>query len=654
MKKRGFLPSAFFVAGATTALFGAAAAGAQDRIEPHALPSVNRGEILVVAAALKAPADWVIVFWRASGADEFAAKRLGPGTDNTLEARIETAGINAPKIEYFFAYKSAAGITYLPPNPPAALFETALIGELPPQGAGALSVPAATPFPVRLDASADATITQQMSQPVSPDPGQTTNLGLAYTTSKDDFALDVQARASYTNRLLSNASAADLPDMRISVTKSSHAIRAGDLQIADSEFTTGGPGNRGIEYVFDNKSLYFHLFTAGTEQLQGFKGIGIPKAAASFFGGTAGFTLTEAVTVKAIYLSGQDDPALAANAAGAGGIMNKRAGDLMAIAGESRLFNSALTLSAEYARSNYDKDTSDDAGKVGSGAFRVGAALNLGIFDARIGYHDIGRDFNTIAQPFFINDRRRIEAGAGVTIKTVRLSGSWASERNNTADDPEVTTSKNILTQLDVAWQFLDSSSVRLGYGTSRQDARLNDNPVLQGNLLRTGFTGGLDVGITPLIRFSLTGQKDEIQSEDNPEVEGDSLGANLGVSIQAPDSLIFAPTFGLSRTKNKFTGESTLMLITALNADVTLVPKLFSVNVIGSLSRYDLGTGGVSNSSNFDGGLNLRLGKWIKIGEAVISLRAALILTRMGGQEIKDHRIFIKADISLGSGGVQ
>jgi hypothetical protein len=291
---------------------------------------------------------------------------------------------------------------------------------------------------------------------------------------------------------------------------------------------------------------------------------------------------------------------------------------------------------------------------VGSGAFRAGAALTLAFVDAKIVYHDIGRDFNTIAQPFFVNDRRRFEAQAGITIKTLRLSGSWASERNNTADDPGVATSTNILTQFDVAWQFVDNSSARLGYGTSRQDARLNDNPVLQGNLLRTGLTAGLDVGITPLIRFSLTGQKDQIRSEDNPEVEGDSLGANLGASIQAPDHLTFAPTFGLTWTKNKFTGESTLMLMAALNGEVMFVPKLFSINVIGSLSRYDLGANGVSNSINFDGGLNLRLGKWIKIGETVISLRAALVQTRMSGQDIKDHRIFIKADISLGSGGVQ
>jgi hypothetical protein len=664
------------------AAFAAGAPGSQDALRHQPVPSVHRGDPLPIAATPTPPAEWVIVFWRTAGADEFAAKRLVPGAEGALETRIETAGLAAAKIEYFFAYKTAAGIAYLPPNPPAAIFETALAGEAGAQAPEAAAAPSSFPFPLKLDASGDATLTQKMSQPVTPDPGQTSNLGLAWTSSKDDFALDVQTRASYTDRLQPGAPAADLPDMRISVTKNSHAIRAGDLQLAESEFTTGGGGNRGFEYVFDNKSLYFHLFTAGTQQLRGFKGLGIPRAAASLFGGAAGFTLAGAVTVKVVYLSGRDDPSLAANCAGTPaasatsatsgppgtteptaasetpaasaptGAFARRAGDLAAVVAESRLFNNALVLSTEYARSSYDADTSDAQGKVGSGAFRAGAALTLSFFDAKIGYHDIGRDFNTVAQPFFVNDRRRLEAGAGITIKTLRLSGSWASERNNTADDPEITTSKNILTQLDIAWQFLDNSSGRLGYGTSRQDAILNDNPVLQGNLLRTGFTAGLDVGITPLIHITLTGEKDEIRSADNPSVEGDSLGANLGASIQSPDHIMLAPTLGLTKTRNTSTGDSTLMLMAGLTGEVMFIPKLFSVNLISMVSRYDLGSGGVTSSVNVDSGLNLHLAKWIKIGEVVVSLRAALIQTKMSGQDIKDHRIFLKADISLGSGG--
>jgi len=660
-----------------------AAAQPQGLLRHQPLPSVHRGEPLTITATAAVATEWAIVFWRAAGADEFAAKRLAAGEQGALEANIETAGLSAAKIEYFFAFKTAAGIAYLPPNPPAALFATDLAGEAPqaPEAGGAAAPnAAAAPFPLRFDGSGDVTLQQKMSAPVTPDPGQTSNIGVAYTTAKDDFGLDLQTRASYTDRLQPGGVAADLPDLRISVTKSSHAIRAGDLQLGDSEFTTGGPGNRGFEYVFDNKSLYFHTFVAGTQPLRGFKGVGFPKAASSLFGGAAGFTLAGAVSVRVVYLSGRDDPSLSANAAGVAvptattvmvpvtpeipgvpetpatpavsAALPKRAGDLAAVVAESRLFNNALTLAAEYARSSYDADTSDAQGKVGAGAFRAAAGFTLGFAEAKIAYHDIGRDFNTIAQPFFVNDRRRLEASAGVTLSTVHLAASWASERDNAADDPEIATSRNILTQFDLAWQFLDTSSARLGYGTTSQDARLNDNPVLQGNLLRKGATAGLDLGLSPRVRLSLAVQKDEIQSEDNPSVAGDSLGANLGVSIQNPDRLILAPTIGVTRTRNTSTGESTLMVMTGLTGEVAVVPKLFSINLIGAWSRYDLGPSGATDSLNVDAGLNLKLGRWIKIGEAVISLRGAIIRTKMSGQEIKDHRIFLKADISLGSGG--
>lgn len=640
---------ASFVALAALAIPGRARGQAQTPVEHTPIASVSKGEALTVAASAKVPADWMLLFWRPAGAEEFTGRSMRPGADGRLEVRIETGSVDAPKIEYFLAFKTASGIAYLPPHPPSALFETAVAGGAP----SAAEASPSAPFPLRFDASLDTTLDEKAAQPVSPGFGQASNLGLNWSTSKDDFAVDVQARASYTNRLQPMAPEADLPDMRVAVSKSGHALRVGDLQLADSEFAAGGAGNRGLEYLFDDRRLYVHLFTAGTQPLQGFKGIGIPRSAAALFGGAAGFTLAEAVTFRAVFLTGRDDPALAA-AGAASGMASTREGDLMALAAESRLFGTALTLSAEYAHSRYDRDVADDAGRLAGGAFRAGAALQLGPVDAKIGYRDIGRDFNTVAQPFFVNDRKRLEAGAGLTLGTVRLAGTWASERNNTSDDPEITTSKNILTQLDAGWQFLGTSSLRIGFGSSLQDARLNDNPVMQGNLLRKGFTAGLDLGFSDRLRLSLSGQKDDITSQDNPSVEGDSLGANLGLSYQAPDALTLAPTLGATRTKNKYTGESTLMLMTGLNGEVALVRKLLSVSFLAAASRYDLGAGGKSDSLNLDGGLNLKLGRWIKIGELVLSLRAAIIQSHMGGQELRDHRIFLKLDTALSPGGIQ
>ena len=76
--------------------------------------------------------------------------------------------------------------------------------------------------------------------------------------------------------------------------------------------------------------------------------------------------------------------------------------------------------------------------------------------------------------------------------------------------------------------------------------------------------------------------------------------------------------------------------------------------SVLAAVSRYDLGTGGKTDTLNFDGGLNVKLGRLIKIGEFVVSLRAAIVQSRMGGQDLRDHRIFLKVDTLLGAGVLQ
>lgn len=358
-------------------------------------------------------------------------------------------------------------------------------------------------------------------------------------------------------------------------------------------------------------------------------------------------------SVKAIWLTGRDDPGLAANA-GFSPFFKKRQGRVMAVAGEARLFGDALALTVEAARSRVDRDVEDEAGEVDGSAIRVGGAFRRGIFELQAGYKDIGRNFDTIAQPFFINDRRGFDAAAGLTFKTIRLAGSLASERTNTSGDKDVATSRNLLTRLDFSWQAHESTGLRLNYGTSRQDARLNDNPVLQGDLLKTGFGGGLDVSVSPGIRLNLGAQRDEVRSENNPQAEGQSLGLNLGAFLQKSGAFLVSPAVGVTLTKNTLTGEEARMIMGFLNAEATLISKVLTFSATGSASGYKLSSGASSTSTNLDAGLNFRMGRWLRVGEAIVSLRGALVRAAYSGQDVRDHRLFLKADISLGSGGDQ
>lgn len=95
-------------------------------------------------------------------------------------------------------------------------------------------------------------------------------------------------------------------------------------------------------------------------------------------------------------------------------------------------------------------------------------------------------------------------------------------------------------------------------------------------------------------------------------------------------------------------------MIMGFLNAEATLISKVLTFSATGSASGYKLSSGASSTSTNLDAGLNFRMGRWLRVGEAIVSLRGALVRAAYSGQDVRDHRLFLKADISLGSGGDQ
>jgi hypothetical protein len=400
--------------------------------------------------------------------------------------------------------------------------------------------------------------------------------------------------------------------------------------------------------VFDDRRFYVHLFTGSTQQLRGFKGFGIPQAAASLYGGAAGFTLFSGLSLKAVYITGQDDPALAANIGTAQFYNQKRKGNVMAFIGQSRLWKERLTLSAEYARSNYDPDTSDATEQVPGTAVRVGGALLLGPFDLRAGYKDVGADFNSIAQPFFLNDRKGFDAAAAVSLSTFRLSGALAFEKTNADNDPARVAARDFRRQADFSWQFKANSSLRFGYSASRQDARLNNNPVLQGNLDREGLSAGLALGFSTSFQIGIDARIDALRSADNPQLEGKSTGVNINAMWQVAERFQLSSAGGISRTKNTANGESATLFTLFLNGDVTLVPRLLSLNGTGSYFRYDLSGPADSTSVNIDGGICFHLKRFLPLGDIVISLRGGYLSTAIAGVTTHDSRLFLRSDISL------
>jgi hypothetical protein len=614
--------------------------------------SFERGKSLVVKVSAPQAPDWLTVFWRAAGADDFLAQNFTAGDAGIWQAAIDTLPAAADRIEYYLVWKSNGQIEYLPQRIPVDLFVVVAGGPAPAQEALVTPEPVAEAarslFPLRLDASIETRFSDDPGTVVVPDPSHTENVRLNYRVQKSNFNLELQSRASYSNLLVSGQSNFDLPDLRLSVSAKTHALHLGDIAPSESEMTIGGMGRRGLEYVFDDQRFYVHLFTGSTQQLRGFKGFGIPQAAASLFGGAAGFTLFGGLSLKTVYITGQDDPSLAANIGTAQFYNQKRKGNVMAFIGQSRLWKKRLTLSAEYAKSNYDPDATDTKEKIPGTALRVGGALQLGSFDLRAGYRNVGADFNSIAQPFFLNDRKGFDVAAAVTLSTFRLSGAAAFEKTNADNDPARIAARDFRRQADVSWQFRANSSLRFGYSASRQDARLNNNPVLQGNVNREGITAGLALGFSPSFQIGMDARSDALRSADNPLLEGKSTGVNINAMWQVADRFQLSSVGGISRTKNTASGEEATLYTLFLNGDVTLVPRLLSLNGTGSYFRYDLSGPAASKSVNVDGGICFHLKRFLPLGDIVLSLRGGYFSTAIAGVTTHDSRLFLRSDISL------
>ncbi|HNX97812.1 MAG TPA: hypothetical protein PKK12_09040, partial [Candidatus Aminicenantes bacterium] len=517
------------------------------------------------------------------------------------------------------------------------------------EGTGeAMPVSSAPPFPIKLDGSAEHQFRETGEAELSRDLNHTENLRLEDHQQLGTVALDLRSRATCSNQLVPERTRADLPDLMVSLTTGAHALRLGDIAPVESELTIGGAGRRGLEYLFDNQRLYFHLFTGSTQQLSGFKGFGIPKASAGIFGGAAGFTLFQRFGLKAIFVTGQDDPTLAVNTGSIASLSQPRKGNVLAVTGRTTLWQDRLSLTMEYAQSRFDPDTTDGSGEVKDAALQISSSLRLGILDLQAGYRDIGRNFQPIAQSIFVNDRRGANAAAGITLGKFRWSGSLALEKTNTDDDPTLIAAKDLRRQVDFSWQFGSMSSFRLGYSASRQDARLNDDPVMQGNMNQEGLTAGLGLGLSRTLQLNLDARFDRLKNADDPSLEGDSLSLNLGLLWQSPERFLWSSALGLTQTKNKASGERGKLITVSCTGNVTLVARLLSLNATGAYFRNDLAGPNDSDTLGVDGGISLNLRRLVHIGDVIVSLRGGLNSATTAGQKVHSSRLFLRGDVSL------
>jgi len=624
------------------------------------------GGKIVLTVDVREKVEWLSAFYRGKGETDFLSVSFEQATgENKYIGNIDVSGRPPGEIEYYFAARQGETVYYFPEKSPGDLYHTApasqKAGSGPggaatapekPQAAGASSAetaPAAKPFPLTLDGSVDARLMEKNATPGESAIHYQGNLGLHYRDERPAFAWAVDSSLSYTDAPVSGANKFDLAQLRLEVSSGGHTFRAGDISVAETEFSIAGLGRRGIEYVYDRASLYLHAFTLNTQQLQGFKGFGLPQSGASIFGGAAGFSLADKLfSFKAVFLSGKDDPAKGINNASASWL-KPREGTVFSFLPELRIFNGAFQLTSEFAMSHIDRDTTDTAPARKGLAWRVNGKISAGGFDIDGFVRRVNKDFDTIGQPFLTADRREYGLSAAYAIGAFRLNGNYRDEKTTGSDDPLEVIDRDRRFEAGVSVALGAQSSFQLGYKHSAQEATQNNQILPAGALARNGLNAALDVRLGPAVAFRIDGQWDAITSDQAPDKEGQTLSFGGGGTFGDGKILSLAPGIHFSRIRNPQTQEETRMFDAFVNGRLAIIPDWVSLNAAGSYNDISLPGGVTSTVWMIDGGLCLESGNWLGTRRVGLSLRGSLRSgSTQGGTSQSDYRLYLRLDCAI------
>lgn len=634
------------------ALFAQPVPGAL-QIEHAPVVSYVAGESLIIAA--RAPgARGMRILFRFPGVDEFQVRKMNKGEGGEFSFALDSREVTGASFDYYVEAERKGELAFLPAGAPSSFFTAT--GE----GGPALEVPGDLPsptpaegkvtWPVSLTGTGQAVIYEKDESATPKDYPLAGNVRLAANYRKGDTNVVFDTTFNYSNTPVQGEKDIDLSNMAVSVSHDQHSLKAGDVNITESEFTVQGLGRRGLEYAYAGAKASIHIFDINSQQPRGFDGFGVPKPALSIFGGAVGYKfLKDAISIKAVYLSGKDDPTLGVNVSESNFNARGRKGSVFALIEETNLFQNRLTLGGEYARSDFDGDTSDTSGSRRDSAWRVGGSFRSGILQAGAIYRFIGGGFNPIGFQYFSNDRRGLEANVGLSKGRLSLTGTFQSMKDNVNGDAERDTTKNMNGNLNFMWNVSDKVSFNIGYQRGEQDtSRDGATPLFPQDSVTDQVSGALMFTLSPSASLNLQVANASASSKSSPQGNNTGLNVNFGGAFRAGNVLSFSPTLGFAAAKNKFTGERQLTYNSFLAAELNIVPEWFSTSIQGGYTRSDNGSMGVSETLNLSGLLSLQLRKLIKIGTVSLSARGNYGRTKMTGFSNTVSSVLAQCDFSF------
>ncbi len=616
----------------------------------------EHGRVIEFRAGSATDIDRLRLYFRYEGITEFQVRSFEREEGQSFLFLFDTSQLPGLEFEYYLEAQKEDRVICLPENAPADVFR--VIGEsvepLPdiPEEFPAVEEEAAKSrfrFPVSITGSIETRLHDPQANPDDTKTRANGNIRVFTTYNKNDLGVNFDSNFSYTNTPYEGSKNMDLSNMVLSITKGSHTLTAGDININESEYTVSGLGRRGMEYSFNNQKAYFHVFNVNTQQPVGFQGFGFPKNQIRIFGGAVGYKFfNNAISLKAVYLTGKDDPGLGGNV-GFDSFTQARKGNVIAVVEEIMLFQNKLVLSGELARSEYDGDLNDGQDALADNAWRLGGNVAAGILSFGGNYRHIGKDFNPIGYQYFTNDKKGYDTNLGLTLGRLTLNGTYAFTRDNVKSDPAEATTNNNNLNSSLMWMISDKVSFNFGYSRNKQNTS-----VLQGLIpfsqdsLTDQFMGSFSMMLTRAANISLSVTNSGMSSKNNPQMDNLNLTVNMGGSLRAGEFLSILPSFSYSEMTNKFTDEITRTYNTFFNAELYFIQQVLSLSFNGSYTKSEGGPMANSNTFNIMGNLNLNLQKIIKVGNITLSLRGNYNRMQMATITNEIFTLMLQTDFSF------
>ena len=624
-------------------------------IEHIPITSFNNGDLLTIRATIVDETKFMRFHFR-YGTEEFQVRDMIKAEDGFCFFEFDTSILPILEFEYYLEANVKGKTIFYPPSAPEEIVSVSGQSEEPmPEIPEEFPPPEEEEKKFKLPINISGSIESKLAEKESiPDEQKTTvngNLRVFHNYSKGNFMFDLDSNFSHTNTPFEGEKKNDLSNMMISFSKANHTLRAGDLDINESEYSVSGLGRRGFDYLFINQNAYVHLFDVSSQQPKGFKGFSIPKSNIGILGGAIGYNfLNNALSFKAIFSTGKDDPAEGTNI-GFSEELESRKGNVFAFVHEGRFFNDKVHINAEFARATYDADLEDDVDAVSDNAYQVGGNTSygeVGVIDLGATYHYIGKDFNSIGYQFMTNNRKGYETHLGFTYKNFNVSGSYMANQDNVGNNPSEFTTKDKNLSGNISLSISDKASLNVGYRRDKQNTFESNIKTFLQDSLTNEIMGNLNIYFSPELSMDVSVTNSDMSSENAPENDSETFTLNLGGSMRNGEILSITPSYSYSKMLNKFTEEETLTHNAFLTTEIHFLPRVISLHFSGSYNITKFPLGDITKAFDIGGGLNFYLDKLIKIGSIVLTLKGSYRYSEVGEISDSDYIASFQCNIAL------